>query len=646
MDDVLADNVLYKLQHLVFRGARLPYTEEVTWERLPALLSERAFYLSGLPAGCQPVVNDDKVQDDPKSWPQEKLQMLEKSLNEADGLKIPSGQLPWISLPPKLWQAGYYITGIPRACVPVAVDDKIPSSAPSLGAKFRKDQRLLLQRAIDAGLVAILERPPASVTTGRQVIFEVLDTDGVLRDYDCGYSAEWKAQHSEKKPSRRRTRIQNPMFSNLPVPRPLYPAHVGLDVNTVVDYYKALLVPYGLLLETPMGPAWSCLPQMLATKRLIIFGLPRPCIPVVQNDIVVDNYDPSLWPVTAHVAFLKVAHRNQLYVTSRPLGQRILYRALEDNGVLTADTLGFSDNWCKEYLDPLDLSNPSIPPGVYVIGMWLDMLESVNIPCHDNLGRRHIQWAYLPMFLAHRGLCIAGCPNECIPRVDNDKVLEVSSPYFYDGVRIAAMHRAFSQRKVSIRPRAAGTDTLFCGVENGQPWQSTCGFSDNWIQKNIRSFPSAVINYVPVQQMTMQRPMVPLQIQTPVPVAPQPQDFTRLPTPADTPLREKRPQATSETPASLPKTIATITPESSATSRASVDSSDSVQSPTPVSKVKDEPEASLKIIIPPFKRRAIAIGAAAPATKPLDALPPSDLPGASVFKTETDFEPPLTPTKA
>ncbi|KAG8799540.1 hypothetical protein FRC16_004867 [Serendipita sp. 398] len=643
-DGVLADNVLLKLQHLVLRGAYLPYTEEITWSNVPLLLAERAFYLSGLPAVCQPVVQDDKVQDDPRSWPLEKLQTLDKALNEGSvkvlfrepisrrvifelvepdgtmrdstlgfsprwcfdhlfaektygsitiemlkmlngqtlmsilssvkGLKIPQGHLPWISLPPKLWQAGYYITGVPRTCVPVAVDDKIPSSAPSLGAKFRKDQRLLLQRAIDSGLVAVLERPPA------------------------------------------------------------YPPHVTPDVNSVVEYYKALLVPCGLLLDTPIGPAWNCLPQMLATKRLIILGLPRICIPVVQNDIVADNFDPFVWSSAAHIAFLKVACRHRVYVAPRPPGQRILYRVLEENGVLTADTLGFSEDWCKEYLDPLDLTSPTIAPGVYVIGMWLDMLESVNIPCHDNLGRRHIQWAYLPTFLAHRGLCITGCPRECIPRVDNDMVLEISSPYYYDGMRLAAMHKAFTQRKVSIRPRAEGENAFFYGSENGRSWESTCGFSENWVQKTIRPFPGGAINYVPVPPMTIQRPIVPLQIQMPGPIASQ--NVSRLPTPVDTPLREKGPKATSDPPASTPvsvltststststpKPVAPITPESSAASRGSVDSSDSVSSPTPMPKIKEEPSVSLKIIIPPFKRRATAAAAIKPPENPVSANKP------------------------
>jgi hypothetical protein len=57
------------------------------------------------------------------------------------------------------------------------------------------------------------------------------------------------------------------------------------------------------------------------------------------------------------------------------------------------------------------------------------------------------------MFLAHRRLFVSGCPIECIPKVENDVVTEMSSPYFYNRSQLSLMRDAFAQRKVLIRSR-------------------------------------------------------------------------------------------------------------------------------------------------------------------------------------------------
>ena len=125
-------------------------------------------------------------------------------------------------------------------------------------------------------------------------------------------------------------------------------------------------------------------------------------------------------------------------------------------------------------------NDPSLSPSVYVIEMWLELLgepvypctrhilifvssERAKIPCHDNLGRRHIQWIYVPTFLARGNLCIIGCPKECIPRVERDVVVEASSPYFYDGLQVGLMYRAFMEKRVSIGIRPQGMWHVCCG---------------------------------------------------------------------------------------------------------------------------------------------------------------------------------------
>ncbi|CCA70708.1 hypothetical protein PIIN_04642 [Serendipita indica DSM 11827] len=411
---------------------------------------------------------------------------LLKVLSAVEVLKIHE-QLPWVSLPAKLYKNAYYLTGLPRVCTPRAVNDVFPDNVGSPSFRFRRDQRVALQRALDSGLLRLLERNP----TDRDVIFEVLEPNGTFTDDDCGFSAEWKAattlnirvKHTGKSNAASSlAAIAAPTSSEAPkAPNTL--------LESILSSFVAILLPHGLLLDTVAGPAWIRLPQMLATKRLVIHGIPRTCIPIVKNDVVADNYDPLQWSLNSQVDFFNAVKHNSIKVIPRSRSQRILYNVLEENGTITSDTLGFSEQWCKDHLDGIDLADPNLSPTMYVIEMWLQLLERAKIPCHDNLGRRHIPWAYLPTLLARGKLCIIGCPKDCIPKVEKDIVVETSSPYFYDGLQLGLMYRAFKESEVSIGIRPPGKEALFaCRIgDSGYVWESTLGFSDKWIEMNIRN---------------------------------------------------------------------------------------------------------------------------------------------------------------
>lgn len=70
-------------------------------------------------------------------------------------------------------------------------------------------------------------------------------------------------------------------------------------------------------MDAPDGPAWVYVPQMLATKRLYISGLPRVCLPRINDDDVIANYDPRQWNTTAQDQFLEAIERDQIQVNSR-----------------------------------------------------------------------------------------------------------------------------------------------------------------------------------------------------------------------------------------------------------------------------------------------------------------------------------------
>lgn len=102
------------------------------------------------------------------------VESFTKLLTDA-GIFYPTGSLRWNTLPGKLWETNQYITGIPRrygslvsvkyglsyfSCVPKVVDDKMAGDEASLMMKWKKSQRIDLQRAIDSGLLKIIPRDP------------------------------------------------------------------------------------------------------------------------------------------------------------------------------------------------------------------------------------------------------------------------------------------------------------------------------------------------------------------------------------------------------------------------------------------------------------------------------------------------------
>jgi hypothetical protein len=109
---------------------------------------------------------------------------------------------------------------------------------------------------------------------------------------------------------------------------------------------------HNLLLDaSPDGPAWIYVPQMLATRRMFVLGLPSLCLPIVKEDVVVANYDPRQWSPEALEAFTLAFQAGQIQVLHRQPGDRVLYRVLDDTREAPNDTIGFSEEWCRENLD-------------------------------------------------------------------------------------------------------------------------------------------------------------------------------------------------------------------------------------------------------------------------------------------------------
>ncbi|PVF97943.1 hypothetical protein CPB86DRAFT_807023 [Serendipita vermifera] len=554
------------------------------------------------------------------------------------------GQIPWISLPAKLWSSRCYLSGMPRICMPAAVGDKIPKDSPTPSARWRKDQRIALQRVLDTGILKLRERSPE-----RNVIFEVLEEDGSLVDDDCGFSQQWKLMHMTntqpdstpqkvaKITKQRNGHVRGPSTPTATKRRPT------LDTIPkrmfVIERYISLLAVHNLLLDAgPDGPAWIYVPQMLATKRMFVLGLPSLCLPIVKEDVVVANYDPRQWSPESLEAFIQASQAGQIQVLHRQPGDRVLYRVLDDTRDTPNDTIGFSEEWCRENLDIVNIFDPSIPLERYVTEMWLNLLDSTGIPCHDHRGRRRIPWAQLPMFLAHRRLFISGCPIECIPKVENDVVSEMSSPYFYNRSQLLLMRDAFAQRKVLVRSRGPQRDVLFTHEVGGFVHDLTCGFSHSWVHTNLHTVPESLSKAPPPWT-----PYVPLPTPTltngPTPKLPikdvSMRDVTEIDNvfkkPLDTPFSASKPAS----PISEPS------PPLSPTTSASIPPSPATHTPNSQSNTNDKNDSrSLKIIIPAHKRRHLSSsGNTEVAEVPSDNA--REVPRAATVAAITPPKPPL-----
>lgn len=101
-----------------------------------------------------------------------------------------------------------------------------------------------------------------------------------------------------------------------------------------------------------------------------------------------------------------------------------------------------------------------------LIRLYLDSYFLGSIPFITDLkyctgdagytGNKKLPWSSLPEFLASKNLYITGFPSICLPEVNNDEVVGVSSPTHWKPAQRAAMEEAFRKDKVKIVSRSPG----------------------------------------------------------------------------------------------------------------------------------------------------------------------------------------------
>ena len=86
-----------------------------------------------------------------------------------------------------------------------------------------------------------------------------------------------------------------------------------------------------------------------------------------------------------------------------------------------------------------------------------DIINAENdFPIYNVDGERSIPWTTLPFWLARRRQYIDGCPEACLPKIENDRVAESSSPHHYNMSQTQTISRAFVNGEVSLRMRPEG----------------------------------------------------------------------------------------------------------------------------------------------------------------------------------------------
>ena len=244
-----------------------------------------------------------------------------------------------------------------------------------------------------------------------------------------------------------------------------------------------------------------------------------------------------------------------------------------------------------------------------------------------------------------------------MPVVQDDVVLELSSPYFYNDHQVALMHAAFAAKQVSVRPRASRTfpflsplhesqsssldrNALFAIENDAGTTDFTCGFTSMWLQMNLHTVPSSLI--APLAPPTIPLPNGPFQRSlNPGPTGVQP--VTTNPSHGSVPsnnLHQSHARSLSLTKTAYP------TPTDSAPA--------SPMSLPPVAsqpKPAEDSSRSLKIIIPAFKRRHLFTkpGVASTSSSPppsINASTPEAGPSESSPRSARPNLPPAMPNGA
>ncbi|CCA68741.1 hypothetical protein PIIN_02604 [Serendipita indica DSM 11827] len=435
------------------------------------------------------------------------LKRLEQMFVKA-GLALTSyGRVPWTKLGETLAAGGCYISGFPEDLAPTASNDQLSGgSAPSTWGVNRSKPLLNL---IESGKLQILRRPP-----GRRVLFELVKSDGSKYDSTIGYSSRWLHDHMRQEfPAPKRSRKEA-----VSSPEPDYDS--SSDSFTSVsekdwkpNRKKQRLESYDARLAASIYANSRKTAVLRRTSS-------QTTIPSTRNSTSqksgLNVKQGEKWK---DGGIVKKVGKGWIVVeeSSSEAEEDTTVREKSDiSSIITVSEAEVTSKKRKRSEPPESGPTPTKRPHVdrrepaisdeKRLQSVMQQISKLIKDC-GYVGSRKLPWSSLPTFLCQKKLFITGFPNTCIPRVIGDEVKTASSPPHWKAAQVAAMEEAFAKNLVKVLPRPDGRRVLFStsGVD-GKFYDTTCGYSDDWIAKHLPDTVSPAIPEASSQSPGSTRP--------------------------------------------------------------------------------------------------------------------------------------------
>ncbi|KAG8813481.1 hypothetical protein FRC17_001556 [Serendipita sp. 399] len=289
-----------------------------------------------------------------------------------------------------------------------------------------------------------------------------------------------------------------------------------------------------------MDNSWADLPKMMIRRKLYLKGLPRICTPHIVNDEVHTDSLPSFWAPVQQDEFLRAARSGSMKFARRETDEAVLFEVRNDDGTSRQTALQYSLSWVQRNIQsPLvtnervlqrqrqrregrayDERSSKLPPNAVITSSgrgWVVVEESTeeeeDSPTYEHPksirkqlrmqatervlkqivewdirgDSSEVTWNALPLALAQNNKYVTGLPPAALPKVRDDKVIfQASHPCLWSGEMITRVLRIVDEGKFQVLPRPPGRIVLFETFDvDGNPYDSTIGFSDEWIALNI-----------------------------------------------------------------------------------------------------------------------------------------------------------------
>ncbi|KIM23330.1 hypothetical protein M408DRAFT_332417 [Serendipita vermifera MAFF 305830] len=450
--------------------------------------------------------------------------------------------IKWNAFPDNVWDRGVYVR-LPRELI---FDN--PNQTPeeritnSLHAPWSEDNVEIARAAMDAGEIKVLTRP-----AGRNVVFECFDQNGTAVDVGKWSKLELNTSRRIKRLKIRQIKEGvSDLGSSLGTDESDDDTEAtetasedeqaqGPQLREITDFLRQLYLSANLGFSNARV-AWKELPRLLARRKLYMTGLPADCAPNIIDDEVDPLTTPASWNNEKCDKFLAAAHSGNIKLVRRDTNLLILFQLANDDGSITNTLLQYSPSWIQKNMQASIMNNPTlfqrqrrnpreteshsrVPPGATVKSSgrgWVVVEESTDEDDDGTLAddpkeqRKQLRlrvsaqvqrqivdfnirgdgtevvWNTLPIALANSNKYLSGIPVGGLPKIKDDKVIfQASHPSLWNGGVIEQMQTNIEAGKFQVHHRPPGRIVLFEVEDGDQKYDSTLGYSQEWLAINI-----------------------------------------------------------------------------------------------------------------------------------------------------------------